>query len=79
MEQMMYSSSETDTNQDKLITEREAARFLGYTHRAMQNWRHRGGGPAFVKVSARSIRYRMRDLIDWIDSKTVRNTSEYQS
>ncbi|MRG73926.1 helix-turn-helix domain-containing protein [Alphaproteobacteria bacterium HT1-32] len=66
-------------NQDRLINEQEAARFLGYTDRALQNWRLRGGGPAFVKVSKRSIRYRVGDLLDWISAKTIRTTSEYQS
>jgi predicted DNA-binding transcriptional regulator AlpA len=61
---------------DRLINEQEAAEFLGYTIRALQNWRVRGGGPRFVKVSGRSIRYRRRHLIEWADSKTVSHTSE---
>ena len=60
----------------QLINEKEAALFLGYTIRALQNWRLRGGGPRFVKVSARSIRYRRSDLNDWIESKLVSSTSE---
>lgn len=62
---------------DSLINEQEAASFLGYTVRALQNWRVRGGGPLFIKVSARSIRYRRRDLIAWIDSLACRSTSEF--
>lgn len=61
---------------DRLITEAEAAKILGYSRRALQNWRVRGGGPAYVCVSARSIRYRRRDLIAWAESKLARNTSE---
>lgn len=60
---------------DRLITERDAADFLGYTMRALQNWRLRGGGPSFVKVSARSIRYRKRDLVAWTESKLSQHTS----
>lgn len=45
---------------DRLIPEAEAADFLGYSVRALQNWRLRGGGPVFVRVSCRSIRYRRR-------------------
>lgn len=62
---------------DRLILERDAAEFLGYSVRALQNWRVRGGGPAFVRVSARSIRYRRRDLIEWADERVRFNTSEY--
>lgn len=61
---------------DRLIGEQEAASFIGYTVRALQNWRVRGGGPIFVKVSSRSIRYRRRDLIAWTEAHLVRNTSQ---
>lgn len=60
---------------DRLITERDAADFLGYTMRALQNWRLRGGGPLYVKVSNRSIRYRRRDLQAWVESKLAKHTS----
>ncbi len=61
---------------DRLVDERQAAGFLCYSVRALQNWRVRGGGPRFVKVSGRSVRYRHRDLIAWIDERTRSNTSE---
>lgn len=61
---------------DSMITETEAAKFLGYTVRALQNWRVRGGGPKFIKVSSRSIRYRRRELIGWAESLMVANTSQ---
>lgn len=61
---------------DRLINEYEAADFLGYSVRALQNWRVRGGGPRFVKVSSRSVRYRRRDLLAWVELKTVEHTSE---
>lgn len=61
---------------DRLLNERDAADFLGYSMRALQNWRVRGGGPVFVKVSSRSIRYRRRDLIAWTESKLAANTSQ---
>lgn len=61
---------------DRLITEQDAAEFLGYTTRALQNWRVRGGGPEYIKVSARSIRYQRRDLIQWIEDRRTRHSSE---
>ncbi|MCC4242757.1 helix-turn-helix transcriptional regulator [Thalassospira povalilytica] len=64
---------------DTLINEVEAAKFLGYTVRALQNWRVRGGGPVFIKVSARSVRYRRRDLIAWADELAVTSTSAFQN
>jgi hypothetical protein len=61
---------------DCLIDEQIAAEFLGYTPRALQNWRVRGGGPRYVSVSRRSIRYRRRDLIQWTEARLRSNTSE---
>jgi predicted DNA-binding transcriptional regulator AlpA len=60
---------------DRLIRETEAAQFVGYTVRALQNWRVRGGGPRFVKVSSRSVRYRRCDLITWAEARLCANTS----
>lgn len=60
---------------DKLIPEREAADFIAYTPRALQNWRSRGGGPKYVAISSRSIRYRRRDLIAWAEARLRDNTS----
>lgn len=71
----MKPSAQDPDHLDRLIPERDAADFLGYTTRALQNWRLRGGGPYFLKVSKRSIRYRRRDLNDWVESKIAKNTS----
>jgi len=61
---------------DRMINEKEAAHFAGYTIRALQNWRVRGGGPKFVKVSERSVRYRRRDLIEWAEGLLISSTSD---
>ncbi|MCB1883123.1 MAG: helix-turn-helix domain-containing protein [Geminicoccaceae bacterium] len=60
----------------RLMNEHEAAAFLGYTIRALQNWRVRGGGPRFVRVSARSIRYRRKDLVAWSEERLAASTSD---
>jgi len=61
---------------DRLLTETEAARIIGFSVRALQGWRLKGGGPRYVKVSGRAIRYRRRDLIAWADARLRSNTSE---
>ena len=59
-----------------LLDEQHAARFLGFTPRALQAWRQRGGGPKFVRISSRAIRYRRCDLIEWAEGKLKSSTSE---
>lgn len=72
-----HTTSEHDPNYlDSLIPENEAATFLAHSVRSLQNWRVRGGGPRFVKVSRRSIRYRRRDLIAWAEERLRQHTSE---
>ena len=60
-----------------LINESEAGEFVGVGARAMQAWRQRGGGPRFIQISARCIRYRRADLRDWAETKVRANTAEY--
>ena len=72
----MTNTTPAADDPDRLVDERKAAEFLSYSVRALQNWRVRGGGPRFVKVSARSIRYRRRDLNRWIEERIRSNTSE---
>jgi predicted DNA-binding transcriptional regulator AlpA len=73
----MKMKVERSVSQEQLLNETQAADILCYSVRALQNWRHRGGGPRFVKVSARSVRYRYSDLVAWIESRTVSNTSQH--
>lgn len=45
-----------------LIDENDAARFLGLRPRTMQKFRYEGGGPNFVRLSSRCVKYRRLDL-----------------
>jgi len=61
---------------DALLQERFAADFLGVTPGALQKWRMKGGGPRFVRISSRCVRYRRRDLIEWAQAHLQVSTSE---
>lgn len=54
-----------------LLDEKAAANFLGLVPRTMQSWRQKGIGPAYVKISARCLRYSLSDLQAWIDTRRV--------
>lgn len=62
---------------ERLLNERQAAEMLGVSKRALQAWRYRGGGPAYVRLSAHAIRYRPCDLALWITGRVHSATSEY--
>jgi hypothetical protein len=59
-----------------LMTEREAAVFLGLSTRFLQNRRLRGGGPDPVAISRRCVRYRRRELIAWSNAHLQARASE---
>jgi len=61
---------------DVLLSEAQSAEFLGVTPRALQAWRQRGGGPAFVRISSRCVRYRRRDLVAWSEARLCTSTSD---
>lgn len=65
-----------DYHPNQLLNEQSACELLGYSVRTLQKWRVVGGGPKFVKVSARSVRYRVQDLLDWTAERTVTSTSD---
>ena len=66
-----------EINRSRLLTESEAADLICYSRRALQNWRVRGGGPKYVNVSSRSVRYKLGDVLDWFDARKQKNTAQF--
>ncbi|MDX1370144.1 helix-turn-helix domain-containing protein [Pseudomonas sp.] len=50
---------------DSLLTAQEAAAFLRLKYGTLAWYRCQGGGPAFVRIGPKLIRYRMGDLRDY--------------
>ena len=59
-----------------LIDERAAGDFLGLTDRTMQKFRQLGGGPRYVVISSRCIRYRRLDIRAWSEARLRSSTSD---
>ena len=60
----------------RLLRQEDAARYLSVSPRALEAWRHRGGGPPAVFISKRCVRYRLSDLEDWIQAHVRASTSD---
>lgn len=60
---------------DHLNTD-EAGAYCRRSPSTMEKLRHYGGGPKYIKVSARAVVYRKVDLDAWLSSKLVSSTSE---
>jgi len=73
------SSSQPDEapdSQEALMTEQQAAAFLNVNPRTLQKWRVEGGGPRFVRMSRRCIRYWPKDIREWAQNRRKSSTSE---
>lgn len=60
----------TQLNDDRLLTRKEVHEHFGLTQRYLEYAVQRGGGPPLIRFG-RSVRYRVGDLREWIDAKTV--------
>lgn len=57
--------------EDKYLTEQQVAELTGFSVKFLQKLRRRGtGGPPYVKVG-RSICYKWKDVIKWMESHRV--------
>lgn len=53
---------------------RDAAEYLGLSHHTLNQWRHQGRGPFFVRMG-RAIRYRKSDLDSYLEESIRRSTA----
>jgi excisionase family DNA binding protein len=60
----------------KLVGQKEAAKYLNLSEATLERDRWRGGGIPYIKIGPRAIRYGLEQLDEYIDSNTVKNSSE---
>lgn len=60
---------------DLLLTTSKAAERIGMTKQALSYWRKKGTGPRYIKVGMSRVLYRVSDLDEYIESRTVNPTS----
>lgn len=63
----------------ELLTTEQAAKFLGVSASFLERDRWAGAKVPFIRIGRRSIRYRQEDLNDFVRSRRMHSTSEYQS
>ena len=61
---------------ESLLRQDEVARILKLSPRTLEAWRHRGGGPRYLKLTARITRYRLSDILAWLREGERRHTSD---
>lgn len=64
---------------EQIYTQPETAALLRVSERALEAWRHRGGGPRFVRLGGGrrgAIRYRGKALLDYLAAAERTNTRD---
>ena len=64
--------------EDLLISAEEVSRLTGYTVATLAQRRHKGQGPEFVRLNRRVVRYRVKDVIDFISQRFQNGKSSSQ-
>ena len=60
----------------RLMTTREAAAHVGLSHRTLENYRSRGGGPPFYVVGSVLVRYLLSEVLNWAVARRRHSTSD---
>jgi predicted DNA-binding transcriptional regulator AlpA len=58
-----------------LLSQRQAAEYLGVSPRTLERWRVTGDGPSYIKLGRR-VAYRECDLIEHVAARVRTSTSE---
>ncbi len=64
---------------DLLLDTTSAAVVVDCPPQSLVTLRSKGGGPAYLRITPRRIRYRAGDLYAWLEANRHRSTSEYMS
>lgn len=54
------------------LNEAQTAKFLGVSCETLRGWRKRGRGPKCIKVGGYLVRYRLSDVIGWLEKQPTR-------
>jgi predicted DNA-binding transcriptional regulator AlpA len=57
-------------DEDQLISTKQWANWTGTSTQLWEIARWKGEGPKWIKISPRRVRYRVGDLLEWLESRT---------
>lgn len=61
---------------DELISTEELVNLTHLSKRFWESRRISGDTPPYIRISRRCVRYRWRDVEEWLENKKVKNTSD---
>jgi len=61
---------------DVLLSSKDVSELTGLAIRTLEGLRVKGGGPVYVRLSPRAIRYKRGDVRTWINERLRTSTSD---
>ncbi len=61
-------------DQEELVATKDVAKRTGTSSRLWDALRCKGGGPYYVRISSRCVRYRWGDVISWLSERRLTHT-----
>jgi len=55
----------------KYVDEKELSKNISVSLATLRNWRFRGQGPPYKKISRRMVRYSLKEVKEWLENHTV--------
>lgn len=56
---------------ERALNTRQVSEILGVAEITLSQWRARGEGPRFFRAGRRHVRYRLGDVLEWRNARTV--------
>lgn len=56
---------------DELLTEQQISKLTKIPASTLRSWRKRGRGPRYLRLGDRVVRFRRRDINEWLASREV--------
>lgn len=69
----VHTEARVEDIRPAFLTPATAARFTGYTVKALEVMRSRRKGPKFSKPDGKNVRYRVQDLESWMAAGEVQS------
>lgn len=64
---------------DDLLSTSDIAEWVGLSTQFFEVARHKGYGPVYVRISARCVRYKRSDVLEWLKERTHHSAAEYRT
>jgi predicted DNA-binding transcriptional regulator AlpA len=60
-----------ENRDQEYVNEKELSKYASIPLPTLRNWRFRGQGPPYKKLSRRMIRYSLKEVQKWMENHTV--------